>query len=174
MILFFAGIYLFFIEQKLLYSKIVGLVKKPMMKYQTQEVNGNEPPAVLRCIDLTYMNRLTKSDRALKTEIMTIYLKQTPPLIKTMKQSVLNKDWRTLYSVIHKMIPSFSVVGIHTDFESMAKKIQEYARLNNEDGQASHREQTERILGMVLQLEGICTQACRELKEELNTLNNAA
>ena len=162
------------IDEKLLYSKIVGLVKKPMMKYQMQEVNGNEPPAVLRCIDLTYMNRLTKSDRALKTEIMTIYLKQTPPLIKTMKQSVLNKDWRTLYSVIHKMIPSFSVVGIHTDFESMAKKIQEYARLNNEDGQASHREQTERIPGMVSQLEGICTQACRELKEELNTLNNAA
>ena len=163
------------IDEKLLYSKIVGLVKKPMMKYPTQEVNGNEPPVVLRCIDLTNMNRLTKSNRALMKEIMIIYLQQTPSLIKAMKQSVLDKDWHALYSTVHKMIPSFSVVGIHADFESMAKKIQEYARLNNEDGQASQqREHTERIPGLVLQLERVCTQACQELQEEFNKLNNVA
>ena len=162
------------IDEKLLYSKIVGLVKKPMMKYQIQEVNGKEQPVISRCIDLTYMNRLTKSDRALMAEIMTIYLQQTPPLIKAMKQSALDNDWRALYSTVHKMIPSFSVVGIHTDFESMAKKIQEYARLNNENGQAGHREQNERIPGLVLQLESVCTQACQELQEEFNKLNNAA
>ena len=144
------------------------------MKYLTQEVNRNERPAVLRCTDLTYMNRLTKSDRGLMTQIMTVYLEQTPPLIKAMKQSLLDKDWRALYSTVHKMIPSFSVVGIHTDFESMAKKLQEYARLNNETGQASEQEQTERIPDLVLQLESVCMQACQELQEEFNKLNNAA
>ena len=175
------------IDEKLLYSKIVGLVKKPMMKYQPQEVNGNEQAVISRCIDLTYMIRLTKSDRTLMTQIMTIYLQQTPPLIKAMKQSVLDKDWRALYSAVHKMIPSFSVVGIHTDFENMAKKIQEYAGAQKTDtsqpalpayrtsGRTTLEGEPDRpgITDLVLQLESVCLQACRELEEEFSTLKNS-
>ena len=61
-------------------------------------------------------------------EMIALYLEQTPPLISKMKQSLLGKDWDSLYSAVHKIIPSFSIMGIHKDFEEMAKKIQEYAQ----------------------------------------------
>ncbi len=60
-------------------------------------------------------------------EMIELYLKQTPPLISKMKQSLNDKDWDSLYTAVHKMIPSFSIMGINKDFEDMAKKIQEYS-----------------------------------------------
>ena len=59
------------------------------------------------------------------------------------------------------MIPSFSIMGISKDFENMAKKIQEYA---------STQQHPDGIQDLVLQLENVCTQACKELKEEYNRI----
>jgi hypothetical protein len=97
-------------------------------------------------------------------EMISLYLEQTPPLVSTMKQSLRDKNWPSLYTAVHKMIPSFSVVGISTDFENVARKVQDYA---------SSQQQTEDIHDMVLQLESICTQACKELQEEFNTIKTA-
>ena len=173
------------IDEKLLYSKIAGLVKKPTpIKYNENGGNGLKQKS--KCTDLTYIVRLTKSDPKLMMEMISVYLQQTPPLINTIKQSVQNKDWRSLYSATHKIIPSFSVVGISTDFENIAKKIQEYARplLHTDASQLSlPTEKTgnlssgdkldgQGILNMVLQVEKVCTQACKELEEEFNTIKN--
>jgi hypothetical protein len=68
-----------------------------------------------------------------------------------------------LDTAAHKMLPSFSIMGIHADFESIAKKVQEYARA---------QEKQKEIHGLVLQIEHVCMQACRELQEEFNTLKN--
>jgi hypothetical protein len=62
------------------------------------------------------------------------------------------------------MIPSFSIMGISTDFENMAKKIQDYA---------NSQQLADGIHDMVLQLENVCTQACKELTEEFHSLKNA-
>ena len=56
-----------------------------------------------------------------------MYLEQTPILIIAMKTSFKNKDWVALQATAHKMIPSFSIMGISVDFENMAKKVKEYA-----------------------------------------------
>jgi hypothetical protein len=54
-------------------------------------------------------------------------------------------------------------MGISTDFENIAKQVQEFAgRQNQVDG----------IPAMVLKLEDVCTQACIELTEEYNTIKN--
>ena len=102
------------------------------------------------------------------------------------------------------MIPSFSVVGISTEFENMAKKIQEYAGAQKTDasqpalpaylpsqptgqvgvrlreaGRTSGRTTSggepdrPRIADLVLQLESVCLQACRELEEEFSTIKNS-
>jgi hypothetical protein len=81
-----------------------------------------------------------------------------------MKQVLQDKDWNSLYAAVHKMIPSFSIMGMSTDFENMAKKVQEYA---------STQQLTEGIPDLVIQLENVCAQACKELKEEYNTIKNA-
>ena len=135
-----------------------------LIKYYGHEGNGNGQSQKLKCIDLAYITRLTKSNSSLMTEMISVYLKQTPALINAMKKSLQDKDWRSLYAAAHKMIPSFSVVGIGQEFENMARQIQEYA---------STQQQTAGIPDLVSNLETVCAQACKELEEELNTINNA-
>ncbi|MHB8260917.1 MAG: ATP-binding protein [Bacteroidia bacterium] len=150
------------VDERLLYSKIIGLVKKPtFIKSKGDEENGKSKK--LKCIDLHYLTHRTKSDPKLMMEMISLYLEQTPPLISAMKKGLYDKDWNSLYAAVHKMIPSFSIMGISIDFENMAKKVQEYV---------STQQQTDGIPDLVLQLENICKQACLELEEEFNTIKN--
>jgi len=145
------------VDEKSLYSKIVGALKK-----QTVEKYGEDEVIVpsnkkIRCTDLDYLTIRTKSNPTLMMEMISLYLEQTPGLIKSMKTSMIEKDWNGLHSAVHKMIPSFAIMGINPDFENMAKKVQEYA---------GTLQQSDSIQDMVTQLGNICTQACRELEEE--------
>lgn len=139
------------INESILYSKIVKILEKINNEAIAEVKNA-------RCIDLNYLLERTKSDPLLMAEMISLYLQQTPDLISEMKKSFEDKDWHTLQETVHKMIPSFSIVGISKNFEEMAKKIQDYA---------SKQFQEDSILEMVLQLENICVQACFELEEEL-------
>jgi PAS domain S-box-containing protein len=150
------------VDDRLLYSKIVGFVKKNMLKNEQTEILNDENIEV-KCTNMDFLKRHTKSNQALMTEMISLYLEQTPPLIKTMKQCLSTKDWNLLSATAHKLIPSFSIVGISADFENMAKKVQEYA---------GTRQQTEKIHDLVTQLEDICNQACIELGEEINMVKN--
>jgi len=97
--------------------------------------------------------------------MISIYLEQTPPLISLMKQGLQDRDWNSVQGAVHKMIPSFSIMGISKDFEHIARKVQEYA--NN------IQQQIEGIPTLVLQLETVCAQACQELEEEFINIKNA-
>jgi PAS domain S-box-containing protein len=151
------------VDERLLYSKIVGLVKKKLLINEYKEKENGQSKK-LKCIDLDYLNRRTKSNPKLMMDMITAYLEQTPPLISAMKQSLQDQDWNSLHAAVHKMIPSFSIMGISTDFENMAKKVQECA---------STQQQTDGINDLVLQLGNVCTQACNELEEEFNRIKNS-
>jgi PAS domain S-box-containing protein len=150
------------VDDRLLYSKIVSLVKKPEIIREAPTAAISEKMN-LKCIDLSFLNHRTKSNPALMMEMISLYLVQTPPLINTMKQSFHDKDWKSLHGAVHKMIPSFSIMGISTDFENMAKKVQEFA---------ASQQQTPGISELVLELETVCVQACKELEEEFNRIKN--
>ena len=154
------------VDDKELYNKIVSLVKipTPIEYYETakNEVQQNES---LKYVNLTYLNNRTKSNPKLIMEMISIYLTQTPPLIQLMKQSLIDKNWTALQTAVHKMTPSFSIMGISKDFENIAKRVQEDA--NNIQLQANS------ISGMVQQLEDVCSQACRELEDEYNNIKAA-
>jgi PAS domain S-box-containing protein len=150
------------IDERLLYSKIIGLVRKPMLdKNTSQEELLEVTIQKLKYINLDYLNHRTKSNSSLIVEIISLYLEQTPPLINEIKNSFNNGDWKQLYSAIHKMIPSFSIMGINNDYENIAKKIQEFANTQN---------QNEGIHEMIMQLDTVCSQACEELREELEKI----
>ncbi|MFM2368303.1 MAG: hypothetical protein RL619_603 [Bacteroidota bacterium] len=156
------------VNEKLLYSKIVSILKKPKLTKLSAKLNENSEEKdntkkKIRCIDLVYLNQKTKSNPTLMMEMISLYLSQTPPLIDTIKQSFTDQNWNLLGAAAHKMIPSFSIMGISPNFENMAKKIQEFA---------SAQEKSEGIQDLVLQLEEICLQACSELEEELNIIKN--
>jgi PAS domain S-box-containing protein len=145
------------VDERLLYSKIIGLVKR----CNKQEISIKDEICKDKCIDLDYLTHRTKSHPKLMMEMIAAYLEQTPPLITAMKQSLIDKDWNLLYASAHKIIPSFSIMGISIDFENMAKKIQEYAIT---------QKQAEGIPDLVFQLEKICSQACTELEVEYNRI----
>jgi PAS domain S-box-containing protein len=142
------------LDEKLLYDKIIELLKD-------RESNDPLPAKKPEYVDLTSLKRRTKGDRELMMEMISLYIEQTPPLIKQMKQGVHDKDWGSVYSAAHKLIPSFSIMGMHQDFEDTAKKIQEHS------GTQKHLEE---VNPLVLQLEEVCCEACRELEEELNSI----
>ncbi|MFM9950601.1 MAG: ATP-binding protein [Saprospiraceae bacterium] len=150
------------VDERILFSKIVGLIKKSIHTDKIKPTINNQDQKS-KHIDLNYLNQRTKSNPALMLEMISIYLEQTPPLINAMKQSFQKQDWDSLHAAVHKMIPSFSIMGISKDFESMAKKVQEYART---------QQKIEDIADLVLQIEDVCTQACQELKEEFNKIKN--
>jgi CheY-like chemotaxis protein len=153
------------VDERILYSKIIGLVRKPMLiKYSDDKGNENGQCEKIKCTDLAYLIRRTKSDPKLMMEMISLYLVQTPPLISVMKQSFRDKDWASLHAAVHKMIPSFAIMGISADFENMAKKVQDYA---------STQHLVDGIPAMIIKLENVCIQACKELTEEFNTIKNA-
>ncbi|OIP02577.1 MAG: hybrid sensor histidine kinase/response regulator [Bacteroidetes bacterium CG2_30_32_10] len=153
------------VDERLLYNKIVSLVNKTdLTKSDLNKTIGANEGETIKCIDLDYLNHRTKSDPALMMEMISLYLEQTPPLVKAMKKSLKDKDWNLLQATAHKIIPSFSIMGINSDFENMAKKIKEYA---------TTQQLTDGIPDMVLQIENICTQACKELEIEYNAIKNS-
>ncbi|WP_395050257.1 PAS domain S-box protein [Flavobacterium sp.] len=152
------------VDERLLYNKIIGLVKKTAaLKVIKPKIKISNAIKKIKCIDLDYLKHRTKSNPKLMMEMISLYLMQTPPLISTMKQSLLDKDFTLLRSSMHKMIPSFSIMGISPDFENMARKIQEYA-----DAQ----QLKEGVNEMATELEDICEQACDELEIEFNLIKN--
>ncbi len=150
------------IDEKLLYNKIMAIVKKPVQPstIDITDENENKPPTI-SAINLAYLNKRTKSNSALLAEIITVYLEQTPTLLSVMKSSLFNKDWDMLQATIHKMIPSFSIMGFDNSFELMAKQIQAYAltQLNLPN-----------VHELIFKIDEVCLQACYELGQELNNL----
>jgi PAS domain S-box-containing protein len=152
------------VDEKLLYSKIILLVKKPIFKIDVETEKSSEViNESLKCIDLHNLNRITKSDPNLMIEMISLYLEQTPVLISAMKKGLKEKDWEALYSATHKLIPSFSIMGISVDSENIARKVQEYA---------GSQKDRKGIPTMVKKLEKICIMACDELEVEKCSINN--
>jgi CheY-like chemotaxis protein len=156
------------VDEKQLYNKIVSILNKSHLdtfpqkhsdKLEDNMVTGEKT----RCINLVYLNQRTKSNPKLMMEMIALYLGQVPPLVQTMKQSLADQNWSLLAASAHKMIPSFSIVGISSNYENMAKKIQELA---------TAPEKSKEIHELVQQLEEVCLQACNELQEELNNLRS--
>jgi CheY-like chemotaxis protein len=155
------------IDEKLLYHKMTDLLNEPAV---LQNPSGKErgsltlqPEKVKSCIDLAYLKERTKKNPSLMMDMLKLYLAQTPPLIDTLTRSLSDKDWDTLHTAVHKMIPSFSIIGISQKFEDMAQKIQEYT---------ATRQRLDEIDELVWQLEKVCTQACEELTEEFHLIKN--
>lgn len=184
------------LDERILYRKIVDLVKKPlpvktnqqdlknlrsasagMKAYETRpkdEMAGQEEGLGngenTKCINLDYLKKRTKSDPGLMMEMISLYLEQTMPLINSMKQSLEEKDWNSLGTAIHQMIPTFSLMGINKEFENMARQVHDYAHMNYETSEAIPEPKTDEITSLVLQLEENCIQACKELEKEFASI----
>ncbi|WP_293875686.1 ATP-binding protein [Flavobacterium sp.] len=148
------------VDERLLYSKLLSFIKKPNSITDNQ-INENKEIPTVKYVDLSYLSQLTKANAKLMTEMIEVYLKQTPPLLTSMKQSFKDKDWKLLKATAHKIIPSFAIMGINPQYEELAKKIQEYAE---------KLDLAVELNDMVTELEEVCLQSFIELKNELINL----
>jgi PAS domain S-box-containing protein len=145
------------VDERLLYSKIVGFLKKPLpVKSNISKTTGDSGNEKTQLTNLDFIRERSKSNVKLMTEILSLYLTQTASLIAAMKISLHNKDWNELQAIAHKLIPSFTIVGMNEAHENLARKIQEYANT---------RQHIDLLPDLVLQLTAILTQACEELEE---------
>jgi PAS domain S-box-containing protein len=147
------------VDERILYKKIVDLLNKSGHSYKNGATAGST-----EYVDLSYLNKRTKGNSDLMIEMIELYLGQTPSLISSMNQSLLDEDWDSMHKSVHKLIPSFSIMGIHKDYEEIAKRIQEYS------GTQQHLDE---IRELVLQNETVCLKACEELREEYDYLKKA-
>ena len=150
------------VDEKLLYRKIISLVKKNMLDKKDTIIKKVKSENI-RYINLNYLNERTKSNPVLMIEMISLYLEQTPALIAAMKLSFQNRDWETLQKAVHKIIPSFSIMGIDVGFEKMAHKIHEYA---------ATMQNTSDISVLIIELEAVLLQSCDELLEEIQLIKN--
>jgi PAS domain S-box-containing protein len=153
------------IDEKMLYAKIIGEIKKAVILNGNYATDEQIPETkALKYTDLQYLIKRTKSNPILIMEMISLYLEQTPPLISLMKKSWQEKDWVPLYASVHKLIPSFAIMGINIDYENMAKKVQDYAK---------NQQQSEGISELVSEIDNVCTTACVELQAEYTLIKNA-
>jgi len=152
------------INEKMLYNKIIGLVKKPtnidsIVEYYSR--NNLDGKAIY--IDLSYLKNRTKSNPKLMMVMISLFLEQSTELVLSMKISYANKDWEKLYSTVHKMIPSFAIMGMSSEFENMAKKAQELAQ---------NKQISEELNTLVNELENVFYQSEIEIQQAYNTIKN--
>jgi PAS domain S-box-containing protein len=152
------------VDERILYSKIINLVKKPESDKEEVEkmVEKNTVP---KYTNLDSLNSRTKANPKVMMEMITLYLEQTPPLISAMKQALIDNDWIGLQSAAHKIVPSFSIMGMSVDFENMARKVQEFA-INQQHSNETH--------DLVMELDAICSKACAELQDEFNIIKSTS
>lgn len=148
------------VDERLLYSKLISVIKKPVLLVQ-EKIEGNLIIENAKYVDISYLLKLTQSNPKLMSEMIGVYLQQTPSLVQTMKQSFANKNWALLQATVHKMIPSFAIMGLRPEIAEVAKKIQEYAQ---------KLEATNDLDLLIQQLEKICHQTFIELEIELTNL----
>lgn len=148
------------VDERLLYSKLISIIKKPVLIIE-EKIEGNTTTEKIKYVDMTYLNNLTKRNPKLMTELITVYLKQTPQLIKTMKKSFLEKDWHLLHATIHKMIPSFSIMGMSPEIAKVANEIQVFT---------SKLEHSDDLDKLIFQIENACNHSFKELEIELKSL----
>ncbi|HLP63902.1 hybrid sensor histidine kinase/response regulator [Flavobacterium sp.] len=148
------------VDERLLYSKLIAYIQKPILIIEKD--NQGNTTEKMKFVNMQYLTNLTKSNPKMIEQMINVYLKQTPPLITVMKQSLNEKNWSLLDATIHKIIPSFSIMGISPDVIEIAKRVQQYAKT---------LEHSEELNELVSKLEKVCSQSYVELKNELNQLN---
>jgi HPt (histidine-containing phosphotransfer) domain-containing protein len=79
-----------------------------------------------------YLQRITSSDQELMREVIKMYLSETPKYLEAAVTSLNNQDWDGLYQAVHKIIPSFQIVGIGPEHVVIALDIQKTCKIESE------------------------------------------
>jgi signal transduction histidine kinase/CheY-like chemotaxis protein/HPt (histidine-containing phosphotransfer) domain-containing protein len=142
-------------DEHVLYDKICFLIEKN--KNVTEKFQDNNPD---RCTNLKYLQDISGGNKKFMSEIIELFMKQTPAAILNMKKHLQNNDYEKLATEAHKIKPSFNFLGI-CGLEELAGRIEKSVRSGND---------TSHIPDSLKTMEEVCDSAFMELKEELKNL----
>lgn len=151
------------INNKLLYNTIIKYITKEQLpkkrvKNEINQIHTEQQLTKKKCINLDNLNELTNGNLQVKSKIAKVYLDEIPKLLFTMKQSMDNLDWDALRIASHSLIPSFALMGINKEFETMARTIEKLA---------VKKENLGKIKELFQKIDLLCTEVFCELKNEL-------
>lgn len=107
--------------------------------------------------DLAYLKELANGSNQFMNEMITLFITQTPEALDNIEKHFQNKDWKLLRSVVHKMKPSISFVGLK-EIEADVLTMEELAA--NETG-------LEQLPALIANVKNVCKEAIAELEAEL-------
>jgi PAS domain S-box-containing protein len=142
------------VDERLLYSKIINQIKRVTAVLESDRTSLVEK---MKYVDLTFLLKRTKSNSKLMEEMIALYLKQTPPIVTAMIDGLTKKDWTLLGASIHKISPSFKIMGIDDTYKKMLEKVEKKIVDRDFDG----------IDNLVHLIEKVCINSCEELKIEI-------
>jgi len=150
-------------DEKDLLNKIRKLIDPNPKK---THLTGKKTPILIsdekneRLINLGYLDRITSSDQEVMREVIATYLDETPKYLNAIILSLKNKDWKGIYHAVHKIIPSFSIVGVGPEYAAVALDIQSFSNIESK---------RHRIPQLVHELEDIIQRVLAELTRSIST-----
>lgn len=157
------------IDDKLLYKKLARYLKKD--SEDEHDLLPVKPSAngsgKVRYTNLNYLKELTKDNPEMISEMIHVYLEETPRLLDTVKASLAKKDWASLQMAAHSLIPSFYTMGMKKEYATLAEALQEHAMQARKQGGSPSADKLREAEEAAQQLEAVCNHAFSELREEL-------
>ncbi len=145
-----------------LYQKIISVINAPAseLNYGNNDNDGEINNIMNKHTDLSYLKKLANGSDEFITQMLTLFIEQTPDNLTKMEKYVQEKNWDSLSKIAHKMKPSIMFVGLK-EIEQDVKSVEEYA------SEGSHLEELPK---MISHIKDICDEAITELREEMTQL----
>lgn len=112
--------------------------------------------------DLSYLHEISMGDDRLITEMITLFLENTPLSIENLKTLTYQGDWPGVAAISHKLKPNLVYMGLNSASEIL-EKLEEAAKTESN------------LLGFedqITLLERICEKSYKELNHRLKELRS--
>jgi CheY-like chemotaxis protein len=149
------------IDEKILLKKILNCTivsNKPFINYNFIEAQKN----IYLSINLNFLRRHTNANAAQIVEIISAFLIQNPLLMNVIAKSVDDENWIVLQKALHKMIPSFTILGMNEIFFELVDQIQ---------SKAIDQKKNKELIDLITTLQTECAKAYLELQAILIQIN---
>jgi hypothetical protein len=69
--------------------------------------------------DLHFLEQSSRGDKAFISNMLRLFLKQTPVMMQELEESILREDLPTQQLLLHKMPPTFKMIGFERGAEHL-------------------------------------------------------
>lgn len=145
-------------DEKKLHSKICKMLAKNEKFISNFKLRNAESTLdnANRYADLSYLKTIAKGDNKFILKMISVFINQTPDLLKSIQLNIINEDWEALKLNIHKMKPSISFMGVK-ELESVVMEIKDLSEKKISSNELF-------VLGN--KMEQICNDTIKELNIE--------